>query len=106
LWAPSHNWAFVSRGNGSQSNAVLYLSHTLNITVAIVPLLSAGSALAKRGRNVRNRIKIRILPSTKSRRKDPRGLVVKDTMSVILHCRISGTFEVRGVVSIQNEPYR
>jgi hypothetical protein len=83
---------FVSRGNGSQSNAVLYLSHTLNATVAVtvVPLLSA---LAKRGRNVRYRFEMRILPS-KSQRKESRGLVVEDTMSVILHYRISETFEV------------
>lgn len=68
-------WTFVTQGNGSQSNAVLYLSPTLNTRVAVVPLLSAASAVARRGRNIRNRFEMRILPS-KSQRKEPRGLVV------------------------------
>jgi hypothetical protein len=75
--------------NGSQSDAVLYLSHTLSHCCPS-DLLSA--ALAKRGRNVRNRFELRILPSKSQ--KEPRNLVVEDTMSVILYYRISETFEV------------
>jgi hypothetical protein len=74
------------------SNPVLYLSHTLNtsLRVVVVPLLSVP---AKRGRNVRNRFEMRILPSSKSQKEEPRGPVV-GAKSVILHYRISETFEV------------
>ena len=49
--------------------------------------------LAKRGRNVRSRSEMSFLPG-KSQRKEPRGLVVEDTTSVILHYRISDTFKL------------
>jgi hypothetical protein len=77
--------------NGSQSDAVLYLPHTLSHCCPS-DLLSA--ALAKRGRNVRNvsKFEMRILPSKSQ--KEPMSLVVEDTMSAILHYRISETFEV------------